>query len=211
MDLHYALGAEFRKLSEREYLGKRVRVVAASRIYPTSQADLWNAITNKERLPRWFASVEGNFELNGRFQIEGNANGRIIRCEAPKVLELTWEISSSKSWVHVRLNEEAKGTRLLLEHLMEKDGLGEEHWNKYGPGATGVGWDYGFLDLGLHLDSPGQDIDRSDHDRWLISDDGKAWARQCASAWGDAHIKAGKDEDTARTMAENTANFYAGE
>jgi len=32
---------------------------------------------------------------------------------------------------------------------MHKSYMSERHWKKYGPGATGVGWDLWFLALGL--------------------------------------------------------------
>ena len=53
------------------------RVVTLSRSYPTDAADLWDACTNAERLPRWFAPVHGELRLNGTYQVEGNASGTI--------------------------------------------------------------------------------------------------------------------------------------
>ena len=52
-------GAEFRKVENREHQGKPALVVVAARTYDTTVADLWDALTNPERLPRWFLPIEG--------------------------------------------------------------------------------------------------------------------------------------------------------
>ena len=43
--------------------------------------------------------------------------------------------------------------RVYAEHTMLKDEASEAHWKQFGPGATGVGWDLGFVGMGLHLES----------------------------------------------------------
>ena len=211
MIIEDAFGAEFREVAEREHNGKPARVLAASRIYPTSQPDLWDAVTNKAHLSRWFAPVEGTLELGGRYKIKGNAKGKILECEPHDRFSLTWVVFFDTSWVNVRLNPEDDGTRLTIEHIMHKGRMSERHWNKYGLGATGVGWDLSFVALGVHLGDGGEPtIDRSDHDEWLKTDDGKAFMRACAAAWGDSHIAAGEAAKSAKAMATATADFYCG-
>jgi len=210
MNFENAFGAEFRELDEREYNGKPARVVAASRIYNTTQSDLWDAITNKERLSRWFGPVEGTLELGGKYKIKGNAKGKIVWCEPHDGFDLTWVFFFNTSWVTVRLTAEDNGTRLTIEHIMHKGRMSERHWKKYGPGATGVGWDLWFLALGVHLEAGGATIDRPDHDAWLKTAEGKTFMRACAESWGESHIAAGENAESAKAMAMATANFYAG-
>jgi uncharacterized protein YndB with AHSA1/START domain len=210
MDYTNAFGAEFREVQDRTRDGQAVRVVVARRLYATDRDDLWNALTDAERIPRWFLPVTGQLELGGRFQLEGNAKGSILQCDPPEVLEVTWEFGGHVSWVHVRLAQDQGGTRLTLEHLIPKDEASEEHWKQYGPGATGVGWDLAFLGLALHLDSGGQAIDQSESHAWLASDAGKAFMRTSANLWGEAHVKADEDPEVAGAMARRTADFYAG-
>ena len=50
--------------------------VTMSRNYSTTLEDLWDAITNTQRIPRWFAPVSGELQLGGRYQVEGNAADR---------------------------------------------------------------------------------------------------------------------------------------
>ena len=38
------------------------KIVIARRTYPTGQADLWDALTNPDRIPRWFLPVSGELE-----------------------------------------------------------------------------------------------------------------------------------------------------
>lgn len=211
MIIEDAFGAEFRELDEREHNGKPARVLTASRVYPTRQPDLWDAITNKDRLSRWFAPVEGTLELGGRYKIKGNAKGKILECDPHDGFALTWVIFFDTSWVNVRLNAEDDGTRLTIEHIMHKGRMSERHWNKYGPGATGVGWDLSFIALGVHLDEGADStIDRSDHDDWLKTAEGKTFMRTSAAAWGEAHIAAGEPAESANAMATATADFYSG-
>jgi len=210
MDYTNAFGAEFREVQDRTRDGQAVRVVVGTRLYATDRDDLWNALTDEERLPRWFLPVTGQLELGGRFQLEDNAAGSILQCDPPEALEVTWEFGGHVSWVHVRLAQDEGGTRLTLEHLIPKDEASEKHWKQYGPGATGVGWDLGFLGLALHLDSGGQPIDRSRNDAWLASDDGKAFMRTSSELWREAHVKAGEDPEVAEALARRTAEFYAG-
>ena len=207
MDYSRALGAEWRAVRELEHEGKPARAVEASRTYSTDPEDLWDALTNPERLPRWFLPVHGDLELGGRYQLEGNAGGLITRCDPPRALELTWEFDGNVSWVRVRLEELDGGTRMVLVHTFPKDEASEKQWATYGPGATGVGWDLSIACLGLHLES-GEPIDPAAYE---ASDDGKALARKCAESWGVAHAESGEDVGTAKAMAARIASFYSGE
>lgn len=204
-----ALGAEFRRFENRDHEDKPARVVVAERTYDTDREDLWNALTTRERIPRWFLPVEGDLKLGGRYQLKGNAGGTITRCEPPQALDLTWEFGGSTSWVTVRLAAVGKRTQLTLEHIVRASDV-DEHWTKFGPGAVGVGWDLALLGLDLHLTSGGSAPDHEAVHAWMVSPEGKAFMRSSASAWAEAHIAGGEDPQVARGMAERTAGFYTG-
>lgn len=209
MDSGDAFGAEFREVRDGTREGEPIRGVIATRVYSTDRDDLWNALTDDERLPRWFLPVTGELELGGRYQLQGNAEGSILTCDPPAELEVTWEFGGQVSWVRVTLKQEADGTKMTLEHLIPKDEAAEKHWEQYGPGATGVGWDLTFLGLGLHLDS-GEAIDQAESLAWMASDAGKAFIRDSAERWRAAHVAAGEGPDEAGAMAGRTAAFYTG-
>ncbi len=210
MDYATGVGIEFREVNGRMRDGKPTRVVRASRTYRTDQADLWDALTNSERIPLWFVPISGDLRLGGRYKLEGNAGGTITLCDAPAALDVTWEFQGNVSWVIVRLSSEADRTLLTLEHEMLMDEDGEAHWAQYGPGATGVGWDLSFLGLGLHIDSGGDAVAGEAGAAWMTSDTGKQFMRDSAEAWGKAHIAAGEDSQIACSMAERTAAAYTG-
>ena len=205
-DLEKHLGAVERSVSVLERDGVPVRAVTLSRMYDTVIEDLWDATTNGERLPRWFAPVSGDLKPGGRFQIKDNAEGRIERCEPPSHLALTWEYGGGMSWVEVHLKEKPEArVRLTLRHIVPVD----DHWKKYGPGATGVGWDLALVALAHHLSDPEEKP--FDEDAFSTSSDGKKYITQSSDAWGQAAIAAGEEPDQARSAAQETAAFFTGD
>jgi uncharacterized protein YndB with AHSA1/START domain len=204
-------GAQFRRVENREHLGKPALVAVAIRSYDTTVEDLWAAITTPERLARWFLPVEGDLKLGGRYQLIGNAGGTISRCDPPEALDLTWEFMGGTSWVSLRLAPDGKKTRLSLEHIAHKEGIGEEHLKQFGPGAVGIGWDLGLYGLERHLVDPSAHVDHEAAEAWMKSSEGKAFVRGSGDAWGAAHAQSGEDPEEARAKAERTIAAYTGE
>lgn len=187
--------------------GQPARGVTLERDYDTSADDVWDALTNPDRLNRWFAPVSGDFELGGRYAIEGNASGSITNCVPPFALSLTWEFGGGMSWVDVRVEQLADGrTHLTLCHICPVD---DDFWPTYGPGAVGVGWDLGVAGLTLHLSDPA--FERFDEVAFLTSDAGKAVVDDLSADWGRAAVESGDDVGHAREAASRTAAFYKGE
>ena len=205
-----ALGASFREVVSGEREGARTYIVRASRHYPTTPADLWSALTDKERVQRWFAKVAGDFKQGGRFSIEGNADGDIVVCEPPRRLALTWEFGGNTSWVNVTIQQSDEGALLTLEHEHPTDPKSQAHWHQYGPGATGVGWELAMLGLEMHLSGDGTSTIEAG-EAWSVSAAGKAMLRAWAEAWGNAHTETGTDAQIAKETAKRTAAFYTGE
>src|SRR5499433_4618380 len=139
IDVLRYIGMVTRDVSTREYEGLPARVLLATCAYDTTIDDVWDAITNPERIPRWFLPISGDLRLGGRYQLQGNAGGEITRCEPPRHLAVTWEFGGEVSWVKVDLTDDGKGgTHLELEHVAHVD---DARWAQFGPGAVGVGWD----------------------------------------------------------------------
>lgn len=205
-DIERHLGAVERRVVSLEKDGAQARAVILSRIYETTIDDLWNAVTNKECLPRWFARVEGDLQLGGRYQVENNAGGEIVQCEPPNTFSLTWEFGGDVSWVDVELKAESLETaRLTLTHTAKMSPL----WEQYGPGAVGVGWELGLLGLAFYLaDSR---ADKLDEEVFAASAEGKAFGRGSSEKWGAAAISAGEDPEQALASASRVAAFYADE
>jgi uncharacterized protein YndB with AHSA1/START domain len=208
IDIISQIGLVTREVRERTHEERPARVVVASRTYDTSVEDLWDAITSAERIPRWFLPVSGELRLGGRYQLRGNAGGTITRCDAPHQLALTWEFGGEVSWVHVQLTRDGDGARLELEHIAH---VGGDFWDRFGPGAVGVGWDLA-LTLGLvqHLRT-GEAVDPKAAEAWTLSPEGKEFVRLCSDDWCRASIAAGTPEAAATAAAARTTAFYTGE
>ena len=200
------LSALERAVSSGEREGEPARAVTLSRCFGATAPDLWDAVTNPERLPRWFAPVSGDLEAGGRYQVEGNAGGVITECERPSHLALTWEFGEDVSWVEVSVADEGAGrARLTLTHTMRPS----DHWDTYGPGATGVGWELGFLGLALHLADPA--APKLDEAAFAASGDGRAFIAGSGKGWERAAVTAGADPGAARMAAKRTTAAYTGE
>lgn len=125
------------------FLEKEARPASAvtlSRTYDTAIEDLWDALTNLKRIPRWFAPVSGDLRLGGRYAIEGNASGTVAECERLSHFKLTWEFAGDVSWVEMRISVEDAKPRLTLTHTA----LLSPHWDEYGAGAVGWGGRWAF-------------------------------------------------------------------
>jgi uncharacterized protein YndB with AHSA1/START domain len=207
LDIAAHLGAMSRTVRNLERDGRPAKAVIASRVYPTDPADLWDALTTPARLRRWFAPVHGELRLGGRFQVEGNAGGTITACEPQRRIEATWEFGGGVSWIEVTLSEEGAGTRLELAHIAPID----PHWDRFGPGAVGVGWDLGFYGMALHLADPQADRPPEADQSWFATKEYKDMVRATSDDWGRAALAAGEDRDKALAAAEATRQFYTGE
>lgn len=205
IDSSKQVDAVVRSVDDREVEGKLAKAVIISQTYDTDIHDLWDAVTNQERIPRWFVPVSGDLQLNGRFHVENNASGTITACEPPTSFDATWEFGDGISWIEVRLEAvDDEHARLELIHLAHPD----EHWEQFGAGAAGVGWDFSFLGLATHLSiGPNHTVDDVE---WVESPDAIQFTDRSAEAWGAAEIASGEDEEVAKTRVENTINFYTG-
>lgn len=207
IDVPKLIGAVTREVRDIELEGRTARVVVASRAFDTGLEDLWDALTNGERIPRWFAPVSGDFKLGGQYAITGNASGTITRCEPPRHLALTWEFGGGVSWVEVDLQAHGAGALLELRHTAYPDA----HWDQFGAGAVGIGWELSLLGLYLYLSHPGSGKPPESDPAWAESEEARRFMRASGDGWGAAEIANGEDAPTALRRAAKTKKFYCGE
>ncbi|MFK7957641.1 MAG: SRPBCC family protein [Lysobacterales bacterium] len=203
-------GASFREVTGRTRDGKDTRVVSATRNYRTDPEDLWDALTTPERLARWFLPLSGELKPGGRYQLEGNAGGVIQQCQPPEKLLVSWEFGENISWLSVTLQAVDDGTQLVLEHEMATDPSSEAHWDQYGPGATGVGWDLALVGLQWHTDKTDPDFGKLANEDWMISESGGAFIKASTEAWEHADERSGQPSDIASRRSLATYKFYTG-
>jgi uncharacterized protein YndB with AHSA1/START domain len=77
-------------------------VVRLEDTYDTDARDLWSAITDPERLARWWGRVDGDLRAGGaiRVHLEGaglDSTGRVEVCDPPRRLRVTTR-ETDESW-----------------------------------------------------------------------------------------------------------------
>jgi uncharacterized protein YndB with AHSA1/START domain len=199
------VGKVARKLEKIVRGGRPAWRLTATRLYDTGLDDAWDALTNPERIPRWFLPISGDLKLGGRYQFKGNAGGMIERCEPPRLVAVTWEMHGDVSWVRAELAEQSGKTLLTLEHVAH---VPESIFDQYGPGGVGVGWDLALIGMEEHFAS-GAAVDPAAAEQWVLSADGRRVVEAASAAWGEASIGAGTEPTTARAAALRVVEFYS--
>jgi uncharacterized protein YndB with AHSA1/START domain len=209
IDVIREIEAVHREVGSGRLPAGEAHVVRLERTYPADIEDVWDALTNPDRIGRWFLPISGDIRLGGRYQFEGNAGGEIRECDRPNRLKVTWAFNPQSdadiSDVEVRLSsvEDGESTRFELVHTAI---VPDEMWTEYGPGAVGVGWEGGLLGLALHL------RDREftgDPTAWSMSAEGREFAARSSERWGEASRAAGADPETVARNVASTTQFYA--
>jgi len=208
IDVKQQISSVTRTIGDRTLQAGEARVMTISQVYPTDIDDLWEVVTDSARIERWFAPVTGDLKEGGRYQVQGNAGGTITSCDRPRGYAATWEFGGEVSWIEVRLTPEGDGTRFHLEHVAH---VKDEFWDKYGPGATGIGWELGLYGLANHLADPSAPgLSPEQANEWAVSDDGKWLIRASSDGWAEAAVAWGDDAEAARRRADNCFAFYTG-
>jgi uncharacterized protein YndB with AHSA1/START domain len=205
IDVIHQISTVHRQIGTRTLPAGEARTVIIARQYSAAVEDVWDAVTNPRRIPRWFTPISGELHVGGHYQLEGNASGTIERCDPPRSFTATWEYGGEVSWIELRLSAHPDGsTRLELEHIAH---LTDERFAEFGPGAVGIGWDLGLLGLSLYLEAD-EALDPRAAAAWTVSEEGKQFMTLSSQRWCDASIAAGTDRAAAQAAAERTTAFY---
>jgi uncharacterized protein YndB with AHSA1/START domain len=208
IDVKQQISAVRRTVGTRVLEAGTARLLTISQAYDTDVDDLWNAVTDPDRISRWFLPISGDLTVGGRYQFQGQAGGTVERCERPTGFSATWEYGGQVSWIEVRLSDEGDGrSRLELEHVAHVD---EDMWARFGPGAVGIGWDSALMGLALHVPSGDVVNDPETTAAWVASPDGKLFMTLSSEAWYEANVASGTDEATARGAADRSTAAYTG-
>lgn len=146
IDIRHQLEAIEREVGRQPGTAGEDIGVLLRRSYDAEVEDVWNALTDPDRMKRWFLPVSGELREGGSFQLEGNASGDILTCDPPKLLRVTF--GAPNSIVEVRLSPTGDSqTTLELEHTVPIE------MAQSGAGALyiGPGWDGALMGLDLYL------------------------------------------------------------
>ena len=182
--------------------GEIVRVVM-KRTYPTTPDDLWSAITEPDRIRRWFMPITGELKEGGHFQLEGNAGGDILACDPPTRLRTTF--GGPSSVIELRVAPVgAESTELTLDHVVPVAMAG----SVAGALFVGPGWDGAFLGLGLYV--AGEAI--GDPQEMANSPELLPFTRESIARWTDVVRTAGATpEELEGALVATKAQFLPGE
>jgi len=184
----------------REVTGTDLRL---TRHYAEPPEQVWSALTVAERIERWLAPVTGDLVLGGRYQVEGNAGGEITACDPPRTFAATWEFGGHVGRIVVTLHPaESGGTVLELVHHLPSP---PDHWEEFGPGAVGIGWELALIGLVRHLADPAAPRPTPEE-----LPDLTGMMRGAGAAWGRAATDGGADPDWAKASADRCVAAYTG-
>ena len=115
--------------------------------FATDAGDLWSALTDRGRLARWIAQVDGDLRVGGAFHAIFTSGwegpGRIEVCEAPRRLLLRLSPGQEdETVIEARVFPAGSMTRLVIEERGLP--LGEA-------AAHGGGWQTHIEDLAAHI------------------------------------------------------------
>jgi uncharacterized protein YndB with AHSA1/START domain len=145
IDLAEQIGAISRQVEQQHSEAGEAVTVTVERRYPAGVADVWQAITDPERVRRWFLPLTGDLRPGGNFQLEGHAGGGIMTCEPPRHLLVTF--GGESSIVDVLLSGDGEQTLLRLTHSVPLELAGSTAGALY----VGPGWDGALLGIALYL------------------------------------------------------------
>jgi uncharacterized protein YndB with AHSA1/START domain len=208
IDVDHQINAVRRTVGTRAIDAGQAHVVTVSQSYDTDPADLWDAVTDIGRIPRWFLPITGDLRIGGTYQLQGQAGGTVLTCDPPNNFTATWEYGGNVSWIDVTISAEGPDrARLRVEHIIPGD---DQIWRDFGPGAVGMGWDSMVLGLAMHLDG-GRSIDPSFGPQWTGTEDGHRFLTLSGDQWYAANVAGGQEPAVARAMADRCLRAYLGE
>ena len=182
--------------------GEEVRVVLR-RSYQAEPEEIWDALTDPDRIRRWFMPITGELKAGGSFQLEGNAGGEILECEPPERFKLTF--GGPTSLVEIRLTAGPDDTtELQMDHSVPAAMAGGAGGALY----VGPGWDGGLLGLALYIN--GEIAEDHDPQAMANSPEAAEFTKESVRAWIKTIRESGlATEEELRAAAEGSIAQFA--
>ena len=70
IDIVREIEAVHREVGERRIPAGNGRMVSLERDFDAPIEEVWDALTNPERIGRWFLPISGDYRLGGSYQLE---------------------------------------------------------------------------------------------------------------------------------------------
>ena len=162
------------------------RTAVLRRVYPASPETLWQAITDRTHLRRWFIEPRGDLRFGGTFALEGHAHGRILRCDPPRMLRVTWVYGPQpRRRARDQTDQEPREVGRLSSSSTLRSPTRPRTACTDALLGVGVGWELAMDHLGRHLDgdlplpdhptAAGSELQPTPEDRQLMAASARAW------------------------------------
>lgn len=159
------------------------------RFCPTDPAGVWEALTRRRRLARWFGPVTGCATPGAGFTVPDRASGTVLDRDPGHSLRLAWHEAGTVGTVVVRTAPDGDDRTVVeLTHTVERPeappgAKGSAPGAAAAVLAAGPAWDLALLALRRHLEG----ADDPDDPRAT----GQKFAQHALSAWVNATVAAG--------------------
>lgn len=141
-----------RSVTNRQISDGPAHAVVLRRRFDAPIQQVWAAITTPDRIDRFFLPVSGDFREGGSYAFQGQASGRILACDAPRLFRLEWmpPDGTVADQVEIRLTTDGEAaTWLELEHASIADVFHTDlSSDKFSPA---IGWEGPLHFLGEYL------------------------------------------------------------
>jgi uncharacterized protein YndB with AHSA1/START domain len=182
--------------------GEEVRVVLR-RTYQAEVDEVWDALTDPERIRRWLMPITGELKVGGSFQLEGNAGGEILECEPPQRFKVSFGGPASLVEISLTAGQDGETTELQMDHSVPADFGGAS-----GALYVGPGWDGALLGLALYVE--GKLEEHHDPQEMANSPEVIEFNKASIHAWVKALRDSGLvSEEELRAATEASVNQFA--
>lgn len=194
---------QFERVDRHVKDNEKTHVVMLATHYTNPIAEVWDSITQPQRLADWFGTVTGDLRTGGSFAVEDRGvTGTIQYCDRHRAIQLEWTENERTGKVAVAVTTGVTGTSVTVRHTVADD----QRWGQYGPAELGVEWDEALAALDVHLSG------NIGHTREVLeqihAEQGQDALRgRLVEAWRQEHVTAGAAEDDARQRSEAAARL----
>lgn len=180
-ELEVDLSQTERSFGLRQIQAGHARMLVIGRYLSQPIGEVWNALTDPDRLGEYFAAPRGDFRRGGEYEVPGFAQGTIQRCDPPRLLTVSWiPPRGNTAELELHLADEGGVTRVELRYASVRKRFAVidpdvEEW------AAGPGWEFFLDNLSAHLE--GRETHPTDRDWKSMEEANKELYRARNEEW----------------------------
>jgi len=150
-ELDVLLSETERSFGLRQIQAGHARMLVIGRDLRQPIGEVWSALSDPSRVGAYFAEPRGELRRGGEYELAGFSSGTILRCDAPRMLTVSWlPPHGNPGELEIHLTDVDGSTRveLLYASVRKKFAVIDPEVTAW---AAGPGWEF-FLDrLDAHI------------------------------------------------------------